>query len=104
MKQYLRPLILLLTLLPLYAFAGDIIVTPDGSLHEALRQAREWRRTGDPRCQGGIHIIVRAGKYYMEEPLFIRPEDSGSEDSPTVISGRSISGSTESTAARRVPQ
>ena len=80
MNQHFRLLTLLMILLPLHALAGDIIVTPDGSLHEALRQAREWRRTSDPRCQGGIHIIVRAGTYYMEEPLFIRPEDSGSED------------------------
>ena len=87
MKHHLRLLALLMLLLPMKALAGDIIVTSGGNLHEALRQAREWRRTGDSRCQGGIHIIVKAGRYYMEEPLFIRPEDSGSEDSPTIISG-----------------
>ena len=87
MRHHLRLLLPLLALLPLHALAGDIIVRPGDNLHDALRQAREWRRTGDSRCQDGIHIIVKAGKYYMEEPLFIRPEDSGSEDSPTVISG-----------------
>ena len=69
------------------ARAGDIIVESDGSLNDALRQAREWRRTGDIRCTGGIRILVKAGRHRMEEPLFIRPEDSGSEDSPTLIIG-----------------
>ena len=69
--------------------AGDIIVEPGESLHKALRKAREWRRTKDPRCQGGIHIKIKAGRYYMAEPLFIRPEDSGTQDSPTLISGES---------------
>ncbi len=77
----------LLLLHTLFACAGDIIVTPGGSIHEALRQAREWRRLGDPRCAGGITIRVKAGHYYMVEPLFIRPEDSGTADSPTVIIG-----------------
>ena len=74
-------------LLALAARAGDIVVKPGESLHEALRTAREWRRTHDPRCQGGITISVQAGNYYMQEPLFLRPEDSGTEDSPTVIRG-----------------
>ena len=69
-------------------FCGEIIVGPDKNLHEALRQAREWRRTNDPRCQGGITIIIEAGRYYMNEPLFLRPEDSGTKESPLVIRGR----------------
>ena len=69
------------------AQSGDIVVTPDGSLHDALRQAREWRRTGDPRCKDGIRIIVKAGRHRMVQPLFIRPEDSGTEESPTLIVG-----------------
>jgi hypothetical protein len=83
----MRRLLIVLTLLaatPL--LAGDIIVPPDGNLHEALRQAREWRRTGDPRCDGGITITVK-GLHYMDEPLFIRPEDSGTATSPTIIRG-----------------
>ena len=51
----------------------------------ALRQAREWRRTGDERAQGGINIYIEGGTYTFHEPVFIRPEDSGTEDSPTVI-------------------
>ena len=64
-----------------------ITVTPEGSIHDALRQARELRRTNDPRCSGGIKIMVKAGRYYMQEPLFLRPEDSGWEHSTLEIEG-----------------
>ena len=67
--------------------AGEIIVREGESIHEALRQAREWRRTHDPRCKGGITITLEAGRYYMQEPLFLRPEDSGTKESPLVIRG-----------------
>ena len=67
--------------------AADIVVSPQQSLHDALRQAREWRRTADPRCEGGITIRLKAGRYYMNEPLFLRPEDSGTSQSPTTIEG-----------------
>lgn len=70
-----------------YTFAGEIIVHKDESIHHALRQAREWRRTNDPRCEGGITIRIQAGRYYMLEPLFVRPEDSGTAESPTIIKG-----------------
>ena len=70
-----------------YCFGGEIIVNDSRSLHEALRQAREWRRTNDPRCQGGITITLQKGRYYMQEPLFLRPEDSGTKESPLVIRG-----------------
>jgi hypothetical protein len=69
------------------ATATEIVVEPGGSLHEALRQAREWRRTDDARANGGITIIVRGGRHYMSEPLFLRPEDSGTAESPLVIRG-----------------
>ena len=68
-------------------FAGDIIVHEGESIHDALRQAREWRRTHDPRCKDGITIHIKAGRYYMQEPLFLRPEDSGTKESPLVIRG-----------------
>ena len=70
-----------------YALGGEIIVNKGESLHHALRQAREWRRTNDPRCQGGIIITLQEGRYYMQEPLFLRPEDSGTKESPLVIRG-----------------
>ena len=80
-------LTLLLLFVSLLLQAADIIVEPGGSLHDALRQAREWRRTDDSRCIGGINIIVKPGRYYMSEPLFLRPEDSGTASSPLTIRG-----------------
>ena len=65
----------------------NITATDAKSLHEALRQAREWRRTADPRCSHGISITLKAGRYYMQEPLYLRPEDSGTKASPTIIRG-----------------
>ena len=70
-----------------YAFGDEIIVHEGESLHEALRKAREWRRTNDPRCEGGITITLQKGRYYMNEPLFLRPEDSGTKESPLTIRG-----------------
>ena len=48
MKQILTILFLMMSGL---AFSGEIIVSEGESLHDALRQAREWRRTNDPRCE-----------------------------------------------------
>ena len=84
MKQILTILFLMMSGL---AFSGEIIVSEGESLHDALRQVREWRRTNDPRCEGGITIVLEAGRYYMNEPLFLRPEDSGTKESPLVIRG-----------------
>ena len=81
------PTCLLTTLLACHALAGDIIVRDGESIHDALRQAREWRRTNDPRCKGGITITLQEGRYYMQEPFFLRPEDSGTKESPLVIRG-----------------
>lgn len=90
---------LLITLLaPLFVVAGTIYVAPTGddradgskqqplrSPHAALKMAREWRRTGDERIKGGIHICFEAGRYTLDRPLYIRPEDSGTTDSPTIL-------------------
>jgi len=82
--------------------AADIWVSPDGndhndgsvmkpkvSLHSALRQARELRRLGDPSVEGGIHIIMKGGVYALSETLLVRPEDSGTPESPTVVEAAS---------------
>lgn len=58
---------------------------PKATLTSALRQAREWRRTEDNRIQGGITIYMEGGTYAFYEPVFIRPEDSGTKESPTII-------------------
>ncbi|MBR1688259.1 MAG: right-handed parallel beta-helix repeat-containing protein [Prevotella sp.] len=104
MKQILT---LLLLLLCCHASAGEIVVREGGNIHEALRQAREWRRTGDARCEGGITIRLEAGRYYMQEPLFLRPEDSGTAESPTVIRGSRqtvICGDAQQRHTQRWPQ
>lgn len=91
------PLLMLIFSTPLYA--GEIYVSPKGydsspgTVHapvktpqRALRIAREWRRTQDPRIKGGIRIILEGGAVFqLDEPLFLRPEDSGTEESKTVI-------------------
>lgn len=80
------------------ANAADVWVSPAGSdrnpgtkeqpmatLTMALRRARELRRLKDPSVKSGARIIIKAGTYHLYEPIFIRPEDSGTEESPTVI-------------------
>jgi len=58
---------------------------PLATVAMALRKARELRRLNDPSIKDGIRIKVEKGVYQFFEPLFIRPEDSGTEISPTII-------------------
>ena len=58
---------------------------PLESVAMALRKARELRRLNDSSIKDGIHIKVEKGVYQFYESLFIRPEDSGTESSPTII-------------------
>ena len=51
----------------------------------ALRRARELRRLQDPTVADGVKIVFRGGEYPLTEPLFIRPEDSGTPAAPTVL-------------------
>lgn len=89
---------LLLPIIALQAYAANIYLAPNGSdkndgskekplatLAAALRKARELRRLNDPATANGIHIIVREGIYQLYEPVFIRPEDAGTETSATYI-------------------
>ncbi len=82
----------------LQAFAAQIWVATNGNdanpgtknapkhtIAAAIRQARELRRLKDPSIAGGIHILIENGEYMLDEPLFIRPEDSGTPASPTII-------------------
>ena len=82
----------------LQAVAAEIYVAVDGSdanagtkdkplasVAMALRKARDLRRLKDPSIANGIRIIVGEGTYYFTETLFIRPEDSGTGTSPTII-------------------
>ncbi|HEX9600256.1 MAG TPA: hypothetical protein VF985_02080, partial [Mariniflexile sp.] len=58
---------------------------PLATLNMALRKARDLRRLNDPAVEGGIHIILMDGVFYLDEPVFIRPEDSGTAKNPTII-------------------
>ena len=66
--------------------AAEIRITPDSSLMDAVRKAREMRRLGQA---SDVTIHLQAGTYYLYEPLRLRPEDSGLtiEGTDAVISG-----------------
>ena len=85
--------------------AGDIYVSTHGddsgdgtrqhplkTLHQALRQAREWRRLNKEEVKGGIKIQMEGGTYWLDRPVMIRPEDSGTPASPTTICAMEGSG------------
>lgn len=67
--------------------AAGTDAAPLKTIDAALRQAREARRLGAPGASHGIDIILRGGVYRLDKPLFIRPEDSGTPASPTVLRG-----------------
>lgn len=66
--------------------AAEIRITPDSSLMDAVRKAREMRRLGQAT---DVTIHLQAGTYYLYEPLRLRPQDSGLtiEGTDAVISG-----------------
>ncbi|MDE5751511.1 MAG: right-handed parallel beta-helix repeat-containing protein, partial [Duncaniella sp.] len=78
---------------------ADVYVSPSGrdsnngtspetakaTLTSALRQAREMRRLNAPGVEEGVTIHMADGVYPLYEPVFVRPEDSGTPTSPTVI-------------------
>ncbi|MBQ7423051.1 MAG: right-handed parallel beta-helix repeat-containing protein [Prevotella sp.] len=72
MKQQLTILLLMLSTA---VFAADISITPDSSLADAVRRAREIRRLG--QAPEGVTILLSPGTYRLYEPLRLRPEDSG---------------------------
>ncbi|MDR2804641.1 MAG: right-handed parallel beta-helix repeat-containing protein [Dysgonamonadaceae bacterium] len=68
------------------ATAADIVISPETrSLHDALREARELRRLNKLAAGEAVHIQMKGGMYPLYEPVLIRPEDSGTESSPTII-------------------
>jgi len=90
---------ILLLLFPLLmcASASEFWVAPNGDDHNAgtlqaplaspqmaLRKARESRRLGR-ETNGAAHIIFSAGVYPLNDSLLVRPEDSGTEASPTIF-------------------
>ncbi len=100
MKKTIMAAIAAMTLMALPSTAGDIYVATHGNDNApgtlaaplrtpaaALKMAREWRRLHKPETQGGIFIHISGGIYRLATPLFLRPEDSGTKLSPTVICG-----------------
>jgi hypothetical protein len=96
--KYPIAVFLFICLFNITAQAADIWVAPNGSdtnpgtkdkpvatVAMALRKAREMRRLNDPAVANGVHIIITNGVYALSEPLFVRPEDSGTPTSPTII-------------------
>ena len=69
----------------------EIRITPDSSLANAVRKAREIKRTGQTKT---VTIHLTPGHYYLYEPVRLRPEDSGltiEGDGAIISGGRSIS-------------
>lgn len=58
---------------------------PLATATKALRLGREMRRLKNPAADDGVRVILRDGYYLLHEPLFIRPEDSGTPLAPTVL-------------------
>lgn len=58
---------------------------PKATLNGALREARELRRLQKIKNNESIRIQIVGGIYNLYEPVFVRPEDSGTESSPTII-------------------
>ena len=100
MKIYKIFLFSVLLLFNVPSFAADIYVSPNGkdtndgtidkpykTVRIALRHARNLRRLDDKSIEGGISIHLLPGTHYLYEPLYVRPEDSGTTDSPTIIKG-----------------
>jgi len=100
MKQITLTILLIMNLLYFKASAIDIYVSINGSdsnlgtkekplatLHSAIRKARELRRLNDVSIKNGIRIIIGNGFYQLNEPVVLRPEDSGTKESPTEIIG-----------------
>ena len=86
--MYMKQMLLLIISLAccLHMQAADLYLTPDSSLTDAVRKAREMRRLGKA---AEVTIHLAAGTYYLYEPLRLRPEDSGLtiEGHGAVISG-----------------
>ena len=97
----MKKLFLLLVLLVLIAdggslFAQKIFLSPEGndsnqgtneqplrSLHAARDKARELRKS--KTLNQPLEIIVGEGEYFMNQPLILEVEDSGTPSSPLVF-------------------
>lgn len=84
--------------LALSAVGAEFWVAPDGddaapgtreqplaTVTKALRLGREMRRLKDPAVADGVRVILRDGRHALSEPVFVRPEDGGTPEAPTVL-------------------
>ena len=69
-----KVIIIILLVCGMNIHAADIRITPDSSLADAVRHARELRRLGQAT---DVTIHLASGTYFLYEPLRLRPEDSG---------------------------
>lgn len=96
MKKILNTFLLLS--ISIASFSAEIYVSPNGkdnndgsrsnpkaTLTSAIREARELRRLLKVGKDETVKIYMFGGNYNLYEPIFIRPEDSGTESSPTII-------------------
>ncbi len=82
---------------------------PLASLDLAARRARELRRLNRVGTNEPVKIILRGGFYPLSRLLLFRPEDSGTESSPTMIEAAPgetpvLSGGVPVTGWRRVTE
>ena len=69
-----KVIIIILLVCGVSIHAANIYITPDSSLADAVRHARELRRLGQAT---DVTIHLAPGTYFLYEPLRLRPEDSG---------------------------
>ncbi|MDN3594858.1 right-handed parallel beta-helix repeat-containing protein [Zunongwangia endophytica] len=97
-KTCSKILTLIVLLTGVFSQAAEVYVSPNGkdsntgdslnplaTVSAALRKARELRRLNKLDKNEGIQIIMKDGLYRLYEPILLRPEDSGTPNSPTVI-------------------
>lgn len=97
-QLFVAVLIALAVMLPRLSSAAEIWVSPTGSDANpgtksqplrspgfALRKARELRRLKDLSTSDGVEVVFSGGVYALSKTLDVRPEDSGTEASPTVF-------------------
>ncbi len=90
--------VLLAAIVALPAGGAEFWVAPDGddanpgtqaqpvaSVSVALRKAREVRRLAKEPLTDPVKVVLRGGVYRLSSPVLVRPEDSGTAESPTVI-------------------
>jgi len=65
--------------------AAGTAAQPFASTARAQRQARELRRLEQVATNELVKIILRGGTYRLTSALLFRPEDSGTEASPTIL-------------------